>query len=100
MMTLSGVTLTLTRTVQSAVWGVGSLFEYRIVTLYVPAAVVFATLRVAVKVPPTPPAGVILLSVIPVTGVLMIFALVTVPSGSVALTFADVGTPCVVLREP
>ena len=38
-------------------------------------------------------------SVIPGTGVLVILALVTVPSGSVALTLADVAVPCDVLRE-
>ena len=52
-----------------------------------------ATLRVAVAVPPTPPAGEKPVSVIPVTGALVMLALVTVPSGSVALTPADVALP-------
>ena len=75
------------------------MFWYWIVTLCVPWGVLLATLRVALSVPPGPPAGVMPVSVMPVTGVLVIFALTTVPSGSVALTPAEVATPWVVLRE-
>ena len=57
-------------------------------------------MRVAVAVPPTPAAGVKLSSVIPGTAALVIVALVTVPSPSVALTFVDAAVPCIVLREP
>ena len=53
----------------------------------------FATLRVAVAVPPEAPAGVKLPKVIPATGALVILALVTVPSGSLALTFVDPALP-------
>ena len=61
---------------------------------------VFATLRAAVAVPPVPLAGVKLSSVIPGAAALVILAPVTVPSASLALTFADVALPCTVLREP
>src|SRR6185503_15098590 len=91
---------TTTWTVQLAVCGVGkSLFEYRITMSYVPAAVVFPTLRVAFAVPPTAPAGVKLSSVMPLIAGLVIVALVTTPSGSVALTPADVAVPWTVFRE-
>ena len=69
-------------------------------TLYVPVAVVFATFKVAVAVPPTPPAGVKPSSVIPETAGLVMTAPVTVPSASLALTFTDAGLPVIVLREP
>ena len=69
------------------------MFAYWIVTLCVPTGVLFATLRVAFSVPPGAPAGVIPVSVMPVTAGLVIVALVTVPSGSVALTPAEVATP-------
>ena len=86
--------MTVTTTVQEAVWGVGeSLFEYWMTTLYMPAAVVFATLRVAVAVPPTPPAATKLSKVMPATGALVIAALATVPSGSLALTPVEAGVP-------
>ena len=61
---------------------------------------VFATLRVAVAVPPTALAGVKLSSVIPGTAALVMMAPVTVPSASLALTLADVALPCTVLKEP
>ena len=61
---------------------------------------VFATLRVAVAVPPVPLAGVKPSSVIPGTAALVMTALVTVPSASLALTLADVALPCTVLKEP
>ena len=57
-------------------------------------------MRVAVAVPPTPPAGVKPSSVIPETAGLVMTALVTVPSASLALTFTDAAVPCTVLREP
>ena len=59
----------------------------------------FDTLRVAVAVPPLPAAGVKLLRVIPATGAVIMLALVTVPSGSVALRPAEVAVPCVVFME-
>ena len=64
-----------------------------------PAAVVFATFKVAEAVPPVPAAGVKPSRVIPATGALVILAPVTVPSGSVALTPADVAVPCVVVND-
>jgi hypothetical protein len=83
-----------TTTVQSAVCGVGeSLFDHLIVTLYVFGAVLLATFRVAFAVPPTPAADVKPVRLIPVTGVLTMLALVTVPSGSDALTPTEVAVP-------
>ena len=52
-----------------------------------------ATLRVAVAAVLLLGDGVKLLSVIPVTGTLVILALITLPSGSVALTPSDVAVP-------
>ena len=60
----------------------------------------FATLRVADAVPPTPLAAVKLSNVIPATDALVILALVTVPSGSLALTFADPAVPWLVVNDP
>ena len=66
------------------------------------AGVAGLTLSVALAVPPTPPAGVKPVSVI-VPGsegvMLMMVALVTVPSASVALTPEEVAVPAVVVRE-
>ena len=67
--------------------------------MYVPAAVALATFKVAEALPPGPAAGAKLPRVIPATGALVILALVTVPSGSVALTPAEVAVPWVVLNE-
>ena len=69
------------------------MFDHLIVTLYVPAAVVLATFRVAFAVPATFGACVKLSKLIPVTGALMMLALVTVPSGSEALTPTEVAVP-------
>ena len=54
-------------------------------------------MSVAEAVPPTAPAGVKLSSVMPGTDALVILAVVTIPSGSVALTAAEVAVPAVVL---
>ena len=57
-----------------------------------------ATLSVALAVPPIPGAATKLLSVMPVTAELVITALVTTPSGSVALTPTNPGAPSVVFN--
>ena len=69
------------------------MFDHLIVTLYVPAAVVLATFRVALAVPPILAADVKPSRVIPVADPLMMLALVTVPSGSEALTPTEVAVP-------
>ena len=51
-------------------------------------------------VPPTPLAAVKLSNVIPGTDALVILALVTLPSGSLALTFADPALPWFVVNGP
>src|SRR5437667_10896950 len=47
-----------------------------------------------------PAAGTKLSRVIPGTAGMIIVALVTVPSASLALTFAEAALPCTVLKEP
>ena len=54
-------------------------------------------MSVAVAVPPVAAAAVKLISVMPGTAALVMVALTTVPSGSVALTEVDVAVPSVVL---
>ena len=61
---------------------------------------VFATFNVADAVPPTPLAAEKLSNVMPATDALVILALVTVPSGSLALTFADAALPWFVVNDP
>ena len=64
-----------------------------------PAAVELETLSVAEAVPPTDPAGEKPVRLIPGTTALVIAALVTVPSGSLALTGVDVPVPSVAFSE-
>ena len=61
---------------------------------------VFATFSVAVAVPPMPAAATKLSRVIPGTPGLVIVALVTVPSASLALTFAEAALPTSVVIDP
>src|SRR5688572_644272 len=100
MKTTEGGALTTTLTLQVAVCGTPSLFAHWMVTVYVFAGVAAETSSVALAVPPTAPAGVKPFNVI-VPGsegvMLVIVALVTVPSVSVALTGPDVALPAVVV---
>ena len=100
MRTTDGGAVTFTVTAQLAVWGTASLLAHWMVTPKLPRGVVFETPSVALAVPPTPPAGVnpVRVMVPGLEGVMLVMvALVTVPSASVALMGPDVAVPCVVL---
>ena len=88
------ISVTVTVNEQVPVCGVASSFDAVIWTVYVPGATVFATETVAVAVPPTPDAGVWAEIAIPAAaGVTVAAKLVTVPSGSVAVTARVAASP-------